>query len=57
MTITEDADRVVLHGRIFRLHGRAVSFTEAPPPPPREQSRRPARVAEQLALAHCPAPV
>ena len=52
MTITEDADRVVLHGRIFRLHGRAVSFTEAPPPPPREQARRPAHVAEQLALAH-----
>jgi len=52
MTTTTETDRVVVRGRLFRLHGRAVSFTEAPPPPPRDQTRRPALVAEQLALAH-----
>jgi len=48
------SDRHVLKGTLFRRHGSRIQFTEAPPaavttPAP---VRRPARVAEMLALAH-----
>lgn len=43
----------ILRGQLFRVRdGRGWNFTEQPPPPPHEPVRRPARVAQVLALAH-----
>jgi hypothetical protein len=43
----------LLTGQLFRVRdGRGWSFTEQPPPAPLEPVRRPARVAQVLALAH-----
>ncbi len=43
----------ILTGPLFRVRdGRGWSFTEQPPPTPHEPVRRPARVAQVLALAH-----
>lgn len=43
----------ILTGQLFRVRdGRAWSFTEQPPPAPPKPVRRPARVAQVLALAH-----
>ena len=43
----------IFTGNLFRVRqGNGWAFTEEPPPPPREPVRRPARVAQSLALAH-----
>lgn len=43
----------ILTGQLFRVRdGRGWSFSEQPPPAPHEPVRRPARVAQVLALAH-----
>ena len=43
----------IFTGNLFRVRkGNGWAFTEEPPPPPREPVRRPARVAQMLALAH-----
>jgi hypothetical protein len=43
----------IFTGQLFRVReGRGWSFTEVPPAPPPETVRRPARVAQALALAH-----
>jgi len=50
--MTAPTDRIVLTGPFFRRRGNRVSFVDEPPPAPREPSRRPAKVARMLALAH-----
>ena len=47
-------DRHVIKGTLFRRRGARVTFTEEPPAPEesREPTRRPAMVAQMLALAH-----
>jgi hypothetical protein len=50
--MTAPTDRIVLTGPFFRRRGSRVSFVDEPPPAPREPSRRPAKVARMLALAH-----
>ena len=47
-------DRHVIKGTLFRRRGSRVTFTEEPPAPEvkREPTRRPAMVAQMLALAH-----
>ena len=43
----------IFTGNLFRVRqGNGWAFTEEPPLPPREPVRRPARVAQMLALAH-----
>lgn len=43
----------IFTGNLFRVRdGRGWAFTAEPPPPPPAQTRRPARVAQALALAH-----
>ncbi len=43
----------ILTGQLFRVRdGRGWTFSEQPPPAPHEPVRRPARVAQVLALAH-----
>jgi hypothetical protein len=43
----------IFAGQIFRVReGRGWAFTETPPAPPPTPVRRPARVAQALALAH-----
>lgn len=43
----------ILTGQLFRVRdGRGWTFSEQPPPTPHEPVRRPARVAQVLALAH-----
>lgn len=43
----------IFTGNLFRVrNGNAWAFTEEPPAPPRDPVRRPARVAQMLALAH-----
>jgi hypothetical protein len=51
---TEDApkDRHILTGTLFRRRSSRVTLSETPPPPKPEPVRRPAKVAQQLALAH-----
>ncbi len=49
---TELNDRHILKGSLFRRRGRDVKLTDKPPPPKPEPVRRPAKVAQQLALAH-----
>jgi hypothetical protein len=54
MTSTETSalqDRHVLKGQLFRRRSSRVHLTEQPPPKP-EPVRRPAKIAQQLALAH-----
>jgi len=46
-----DAFRVI-EKPLFRHKGRSVTLAETPPPPKPEPVRRPANVAQQLALAH-----
>jgi hypothetical protein len=47
-----DGERIFT-GNLFRVRdGRGWAFTAEPPPPPPAQTRRPARVAQALALAH-----
>ena len=51
-TVAEgDAFRVI-EKPLFRHKGRRVTLAETPPPPKPEPVRRPAKVAQQLALAH-----
>jgi hypothetical protein len=47
----DDAFRVI-EKPLFRHKSRAVTLAETPPPPKPEPVRRPAKVAQQLALAH-----
>jgi hypothetical protein len=47
----DDAFRVI-ESPLFRHKSRAVTLAETPPSPKREPVRRPAKVAQQLALAH-----
>ena len=47
----DDAFRVI-ERPLFRHKSRAVTLAETPPPPKPEPVRRPAKVAQQLALAH-----
>jgi hypothetical protein len=47
----DDAFRVI-ERPLFRHKSRAVRLAETPPPPKPEPVRRPAKVAQQLALAH-----
>lgn len=42
----------VIEKPLFRRKGRTVTLAETPPHPKREPVRRPAKVAQQLALAH-----
>ena len=51
---TEDApkDRHILTGTLFRRRSSRVTLSETPPPAKPEPVRRPAKVAQQLALAH-----
>jgi hypothetical protein len=51
---TEDAPkhRHLLTGTLFRRRSSRVTLAEAPPPAVPEPVRRPAKVAQQLALAH-----
>ena len=43
----------IFTGNLFRVReGHGWGFTEEPPPPPPAQVRRPARVAQVLAMAH-----
>ena len=43
----------IFKGNLFRVReGHGWVFTEEPPPPPPAQVRRPARVAQVLAMAH-----
>ena len=44
--------RRVIAGTLFRSKGRGVRFDAEAPPPKPEPVRRPARVAQMLALAH-----
>jgi len=46
-----DAFRVI-EKPLFRHKSRSVTLAETPPPPKPEPVRRPAKVAQQLALAH-----
>jgi len=46
-----DAFRVI-EKPLFRHKGRSVTLAATPPPPKPEPVRRPAKVAQQLALAH-----
>jgi len=50
--MTAPTDRIILKGDFFRRRGSRVGFVDEPPPAPREPSRRPAKVARMLALAH-----
>lgn len=47
-----DDDFRVIERPLFRRKSRSVAFAETPPPPKPEPARRPAKVAQQLALAH-----
>ena len=47
----DDAFRVI-EKPLFRHKSRSVTLAETPPPPKPEPVRRPAKVAQQLALAH-----
>jgi hypothetical protein len=43
----------IFTGQLFRVRDRhGWAFTDEPPPPPATPTRRPARVAQALALAH-----
>ena len=43
----------IFTGNLFRVRqGNGWAFTEEPPPAPRKPVRRPARIAQMLALAH-----
>lgn len=46
------SDRHVLSGLLFRRRSSSVTLAETPPLPKPEPVRRPAKVAQQLALAH-----
>jgi len=48
----ELAPRVFTGHLVRRRRGHGYAFSEEPPPPPPAPARRPARVAEMLALAH-----
>lgn len=48
----EPAPRVFTGHLVRRRRGHGYAFSEEPPPPPPAPARRPARVAEMLALAH-----
>ena len=51
--LTPSSGTRIFTGNLFRVRqGNGWAFTEEPPPPPREPVRRPARVAQMLALAH-----
>ena len=45
-------DRLVITGTLFRRRGSRVAFAEDAPRPEPEPTRRPAKVARMLALAH-----
>lgn len=49
---TSPSDRHVLSGPLFRRRSSSVTLAETPPSPKPEPVRRPAKVAQQLALAH-----
>lgn len=49
---TEDQGFRFIKGPLFRRKGRSVGFEATPPPAKPELVRRPAKVAQQLALAH-----
>jgi len=52
-TGSNSAGTRIFKGNLFRVRdGRAWAFTDEPPPPPPPEVRRPARVAQMLALAH-----
>jgi len=46
------SDYRVIEGPLFWRRSRSVAFTPTPPPDKPEPVRRPAKVAQQLALAH-----
>jgi len=48
----EVAPRVFTGHLVRRRRGHGYAFSDEPPPPPPAPARRPARVAEMLALAH-----
>lgn len=48
----ETAPRVFTGHLVRRRRGHGYAFSDEPPPPPPSPVRRPARVAEMLALAH-----
>ncbi|MFM2151923.1 MAG: hypothetical protein RL199_358 [Pseudomonadota bacterium] len=52
MTTPTEPKTVVVSQAFYRQRARRVSFRSEPPPPPREPTRRPAKVAQLLALAH-----
>lgn len=49
---TAQRARHVLTGPLFRRRAKSVALADTPPPPKPEPVRRPAKVAQQLALAH-----
>jgi len=52
MTTPSEPKPVLISQAFYRQRARRVSFRSEPPPPPREPTRRPAKVAQLLALAH-----
>ncbi len=52
MTTPAPPKPVLISQSFYRQRARRVSFRSEAPPPPREPTRRPAKVAQLLALAH-----
>lgn len=46
------AEESILRARFHRVRRPGVTFVEGAKPPPREESKRPSRVARMVALAH-----